>query len=46
MRVDLTLGGVMSGHLQGGWDTRALGAKAVLKGVVEGQRVRLTFPAP
>ena len=46
MQVDLSLNGSLHGHLRGGWDTRAVGADAVLRGVVDGQRVRLTFPAP
>jgi hypothetical protein len=46
MRVDLSLGDALRGHLRGGWDTRAVGATAVLSGVVNGQRVRLSFPAP
>jgi pimeloyl-ACP methyl ester carboxylesterase len=46
MRVDLSLADTFRGHLRGGWDTRAVGATAVLKGVVNGRRVRLTFPAP
>ena len=46
MRVDLTLDGALHGRLRGGWHTRAVGAEAVLHGVVSGKRVRLTFPAP
>ena len=46
MRVDLSLDGALHGRLRGGWDTRAVGAQAVLRGVVGGQPVRLTFPAP
>ena len=46
MQVDVTLDGALRGHLRGGWHTRAVGAQAVLRGVVGGKRVRLTFPAP
>ena len=46
MWVDLTLAGSLHGHLRGTWDTRAVGAAAVLRGAVGGHRVRLRFPAP
>ncbi|HET9423491.1 MAG TPA: alpha/beta fold hydrolase [Nocardioides sp.] len=45
-QVDLTLDGALTGRLRGGWDTRAVGAEAVLRGTVSGKQVRLTFPAP
>ncbi len=43
MRVSLDVPG---GHLTGGWDTRAVPARAVLTGRLEGRRVRAAFPAP
>ncbi len=47
MTVDLSLRGVVRGHLRGGWDTRAVGAPAVVHGRLGGHRVRgLSFPAP
>jgi pimeloyl-ACP methyl ester carboxylesterase len=46
MTVGLSLGGALHGRLRGGWDTRTVGAKAVLTGVLDGRQVRLTFPAP
>ena len=44
--VELSLDGALTADLRGGWDTRAVGAEAVLRGVVSGKRLRLTFPAP
>ena len=35
-----------SGHLDGQWDTRALGARASLSGRLHGHPVRISFPAP
>jgi pimeloyl-ACP methyl ester carboxylesterase len=47
MDVDLRLSGAAgAGHLVGSWDTRAVGATAVLTGTLAGHAVRLTFPAP
>ena len=46
MSVALTLNGTLHGNLRGGWDTRAVGALARLRGVIEGKRLQLTFPAP
>ena len=47
MAVDLTVSGdVTRGRLRGHWDTRSRGAVAVLRGVLEGTRVRLRFRAP
>ena len=46
MGVELTLDGALHGRLRGGWDTRAVGALARLRGVVDGRQVHLTFPAP
>lgn len=46
VHVHLSLGGSLDGHLRGGWHTRKVGATAVLRGIVEGERVRLSFPAP
>ena len=46
MTVKLSLDGAVHGRLRGGWHTRAVGAEARLSGVVDGQRVRLTFRAP
>ena len=47
MTVDLTLRGTgPHGHLVGRWDTRAVGAVAVLTGKLDGVDVRLSFPAP
>ncbi len=47
MTVDLLLHGAVRGHLHGGWDTRAVGARAILHGRVGGHRVRrLGFRAP
>ena len=34
------------GHLAGSWDTRALGADAVLTGRLDGRRVHISLPAP
>ena len=44
--VDLTLAGTARGSLRGGWDTRAVGAQAVLSGRVDGRRLKATFRAP
>ncbi len=47
MTVELSLDGALHGRLHGSWDTRAVGAQAVLRGVVGGHSVgRLSFPAP
>ncbi len=43
MTVDLDVAG---GHLEGTWDTRAVGAKAHLVGRLRGSRVSSTFLAP
>jgi hypothetical protein len=37
---------VSTGQLDGRWDTRRLGARAVLSGRVRGHHVRVSFPAP
>ena len=39
-------GATVDGHLVGSWDTRARGARAVLRGVLGGQPVRAALPAP
>ncbi len=44
--VDLSLSGAVRGHLRGRWDTRAVGAVAVLNGRLGGRPVRVRFPAP
>ncbi len=44
--VDLDLAGSLAGHLTGRWDTRATDARAVLRGRIGGDRVRLVLPAP
>jgi hypothetical protein len=47
LTVDLAVGGRgPRGRLRGHWDTRSRGAVAVLRGVLDGTRVRLRFPAP
>jgi hypothetical protein len=47
MRVRLRLtGSGPHGRLHGQWLTRRVGAQAVLAGTIDGQAVRLTFPAP
>ncbi|WP_426562553.1 alpha/beta hydrolase [Angustibacter sp. McL0619] len=47
MDVDLRLSGAAgTGHLVGAWDTRTVGADAVLTGTLHGHPVRLRFPAP
>ena len=46
VRVDLSLDGAARGRLRGGWDTRAVGAQAALRGVIGGIPVFLLFPAP
>ncbi len=43
MTVSLQVAG---GHLSGTWDTRTIGARAVLSGRLEGHPIRLTVPAP
>ena len=43
MTVDLDVAG---GHLEGAWDTRSLGARAVLTGRMNGRQVRRVLPAP
>jgi hypothetical protein len=42
----LRLRGGVQGHLEGTWDTRTVGATAVLTGRLDGARVRLHLPAP
>jgi len=37
---------VARGHLAGTWDTRAIGARAVLTGRLRGHPVRVSLPAP
>ncbi len=47
MSVDLTLRGKgPHGRLTGHWNTRAVGAVAVVTGKLDGADVRLSFPAP
>lgn len=46
MSVDLTLQGKVRGHLTGGWDTSAKGARAILTGTLGGTFVALRLPAP
>ena len=43
MTVSLDVAG---GHLDGTWDTRSVGARAMLSGTLRGQHVRVRFPAP
>jgi pimeloyl-ACP methyl ester carboxylesterase len=46
MVVDLTVDGVAAGRLHGDWGTGAPGAVATLTGVLDGQSVRVSMPAP
>jgi hypothetical protein len=45
-RVALTVAGAAAGHLTGRWDTRAVGATALLRGRLGGAPVGLRVPAP
>ena len=44
--VDLDLAGAVTGHITGRWDTRRVGAQAMLRGRIGGERVAVRFPAP
>ena len=44
--VDLTVRGPRGGHLRGHWDTRAVGATAVLAGRLSGHPLQVRFAAP
>ena len=46
VNVDLTVSGAATGRLAGSWDTRRVGATAVLTGRLDGNRVRLRLAAP
>ena len=46
VRVDLDLTGAVTGHITGRWDTRRVGAQAMLRGRIGGERVAVRFPAP
>jgi pimeloyl-ACP methyl ester carboxylesterase len=44
--VDLRVAGAATGTFRGTWDTRRVGAAAVLTGRIDGTRVRVRLPAP
>jgi hypothetical protein len=46
VEAQLRLRGGVRGRLEGAWDTRAVGATAVLVGRLDGVPVRVRLPAP